>query len=335
VIARLGSDGPMAATVRLFRRCITVPAASDDTDEASLKQDTRRMARSMRAEDIPTRSAAESAPTFSPPCPVELCRMVGLGEVCTHPDHRRKGFAGKCLEAAQRLIEEREDHHYARQCAAEWGVALNEGRCVSALHAASEAAALYERLGYVRVPVLKTVIPVERASVMEVEVCPLPEGWRVVRATPEDAPSLAAIQKTFTLRHGLVGVHIRTVEFWRTYVLGWKAQENVCLLQEREGDEWRSVAYCTALEKNGHVSLADFGHSLASLSAELFASLVREAVNDGPAAVVCPMAVFHGVRVTRPEPSPEASDSAWMYRFVTPSEEFPPDRHVVWDMDGF
>lgn len=307
-----GGSGPLAATVRVFRRAVRLLPPPHGARSAA---------------DSRSAEATGPAGLYVP--------LGGLGEVCSHPHHRGRGLAGRTLIAA------------AARCEGRGGLGSTHTSSgfgpLMALHAASEASALYARLGFAHVSVAKCpIIVASPGAVARIDVCrpadtpssTVPDsarpiallspretaeltssgiaadastapagypsivvrsavhgsvddssaswstsvsasavaasgsGWRVRRATVDDVPVLAALRERMSDSERLVGVHERSAEHWRRYVMGWRCPAGVMVLevpanrlagQDHGGSDhgWTARGFAIGLCKRGRASIGE------------------------------------------------------------------------------
>ncbi len=165
---------------------------------------------------------------------VEL-RMGGIGGVCTHPDHRMKGYAAAVMNRALEYMQSRGDH-----------VALLITGQVN----------FYTRMGY------HTVWSPSRMVIQAADAAGLAAPLKVRPATPKDLSQMAALYDRHW-NHRIT--RPRSAETWRWYILN-RPERLVRVVESGAGD---LLGYAIGVGGNELEVVVDSQEALGSLLAHL------------------------------------------------------------------
>ena len=132
----------------------------------------------------------------------QKCEAGGIGEVCTHSQHRRKGLAKQLLHNAIDAMKSRSSPKM---------------KC-SLLHASPALTQVYERSAdYRAVTSYWSLLPLDADSIRMEQYTP-GTGFHVRLASfPNDTNSLQQIHQEYS-EHRFAGCIIRSVEYWNEYL---------------------------------------------------------------------------------------------------------------------
>lgn len=269
--------------------------------------------------------------------------MGGIGEVCTHPLARKRGYSRRLMASALEHMESNE-------------VVL------SALHGGAAVAAFYRTCGYATVPVEYVSVDIAHGTSLSgaggsatddavaVVVSPLAVSLLDVSSTSDDTLcALSAMHRDYS--RPFVGVAVRSMDYWKCWMsVEMKDMMYLCM----EGGELvgyaafrvRRAASGVPLERPllclADLALApEIADSEAGRAALLaMATQVARDLLPSATALVIPFAVAARFPDCPAESDPSLQDVGWMYRAVSESDSVPDSlsdarRHVVWHADDF
>lgn len=236
--------------------------------------------------------------------------VYGIGEVCTDPQHRRRGLSSRLLNDAHRDI-------------------IKEG--VSVLHASASFFSFYERLGYQSVRTRWTQVHVE------VPQLPAQESRQIRPANfALDTEGLMQVHSEYS-RARFMGLR-RTKDYWHEY-LSAELENDLHVDEDSKG---RICSYLALRHYPDRVILRDFGCSAQSQVAQRMAILLSfalqraDARGDSSIEFVVPTLIYEeidGAPWLR-DPVRSADDLGWMYRNDdNPHADVKP--HLIWPVDSF
>ena len=225
----------------------------------------------------------------------------GIGEVCTHPNHQRRGLAKLLLKDAVDIM---------RSSATDDRLEEGGRMRISLLHAAPEFRPVYAKAGgYRSVRSGWSEVRVDASRLSEGRSSP-----RIRRAAfPRDGPRLRDLHRGFSERR-LVTV-VRTAEYWNEYV---SAELGDTLLVLEDDGTGEIKAWMSIRRRGGRYQLREFGMDLGKNSrdgeaaplsssfAALFGACL-EAEADG------------GVPSAEPRAGPGECDAGAGHRVVMPT----------------
>lgn len=243
----------------------------------------------------------------------------GIGEVCTHADHRKRGLSKILLHDAIRIMTSR-------------------GMKLSLLHAAPEFFAVYEKSGgYACVRSEWSLIAID-CSKLDNTPAPPPFQLRLAQF-PQDTARLQELHKEYSERR-FVGCIVRSKEYWNTYISKELEGSLWTLVKENEIVAWLSVR-----ERGDRYQLRDFGNDASSITtAEAMSMLLSQAAPDKERMRLhLPTAIVEEIHETKPAfvdwtTLVAEDDHGWMYKTLQADQKSISDaatRHLIWPADSF
>eukprot|EP00540_Astrosyne_radiata_P017578 CAMPEP_0116822472 /NCGR_PEP_ID=MMETSP0418-20121206/287_1 /TAXON_ID=1158023 /ORGANISM="Astrosyne radiata, Strain 13vi08-1A" /LENGTH=352 /DNA_ID=CAMNT_0004450589 /DNA_START=216 /DNA_END=1274 /DNA_ORIENTATION=- len=248
----------------------------------------------------------------------------GIGEVCTHVQHRRRGLSKILLQNAMEIMR--------------WRKSIK----VSLLHAAPTFFPVYERGGNYQ-------CTTSQWSLVPVLVDQLTPNSRHVRVPnfgeprfgPIDTPRLQEIHREYSEKR-FVGCILRSQEYWRDYLAKELEGSMRVLLVKNRPAAWISIRP----RGNGRFQLREFGCEIRVVStATAMCQLLADVLGAESSNVTLhlPTAVLQeckGADFFQWETVQEENDMGWMYRtlqddgpsMVDLSKTIP---HLIWPADSF
>ncbi|KAL7548555.1 hypothetical protein ACHAWF_011842 [Thalassiosira exigua] len=199
-----GGEGEIASSVRVFRRTLSVPPGGREGGVAKIE-------------------------------------AGGIGEVCTSPDHRRRGLSKILLTDAVNVMKS----------------LRSEGMTCSLLHASPAFRPVYAKFGYESVKSEWSVVPVRLKGLSNRREA---GEWRVRPARfPGDASYLERLHRTYS-EERLITV-VRSSRYWEEYVSAELGDTLWVLTKSAEGpdDGGAIAAWISIRKKAGRFQLREFG----------------------------------------------------------------------------
>eukprot|EP00804_Cyclotella_cryptica_P017351 CCRYP_020902-RA/>CCRYP_020902-RA protein AED:0.00 eAED:0.00 QI:199/-1/1/1/-1/1/1/125/394 len=208
-----GEDEAIVSSVRIFRRTLTLGPGSD-VDVASLE-------------------------------------AGGIGEVCTSPNHQRRGLSKILLSDALKIMKH-----------------AGSGMSCSLLHASPDFRPVYAKVGgyecvtscWSVVPVLLDQLTQERSGQYQYNGEEF--SWKVRQAVfPQDTPQLYRLHQKYS-EERLVTIQ-RSEQYWNDYVRG-ELGDNLWVLTTIQGSRYKEdsseiVAWISIRKRGGRYQLREFG----------------------------------------------------------------------------
>jgi len=261
----------------------------------------------------------------------------GIGEVCTHHDHRRRGLSKALLTDCLEIMESRKTP-------------------ISLLHAAPAFFPVYESVGYHCV--------LSKWSIVDVDLGVGNEGSGSIRPAsfPGDADELHRIHISYS-ESKLAGCIARSKEYWIEYVS--KELDGSLFVLTEADDESSVVAWASVRQRGppGQYQLRDFGldESKTIPPSDALARLaghgIRQIREEETAGCKLSMPTFVLDQVRKSSPSSaffnmdsivENNDNGWMYKSIMPDALVMSDLvgtvddsadsgvpHIIWPTDSF
>jgi len=289
----------------------------------------------------------------------ESCEAGGIGEVCTHSQHRKKGLAKQLLHSAIEAMNSR---------------SAPEMKC-SLLHASPALTQVYERSAdYKAVTSFWSVLTIH-VGPTHVDKYPVKAGFHVRKAVfPNDTVTLQKIHQEYSEKR-FAGCIIRTVDYWNDY-LSQEIGDSLYVLVSSNGggnENVESIVAWMSVRKRSDVrlQLRDFGCNRSMIgTSEAFPILLRNfieiqhAINDehekyGHLEIHIPTEVLSEMKDEGLDESDtwikwsskieEENDAGWMYKKLRDKddhrEKSPFDMpfiveqlkvpHIIWPSDSF
>lgn len=240
----------------------------------------------------------------------------GIGEVCTHTDHRKRGLSKILLQDAIRIM-------------------MSRGMKLSLLHAAPEFFAVYEKSGgYACVTSEWSVITIDCSKL------DTPAHAFEIRLAqfPQDTARLQELHNEYSERR-FVGCIVRSKEYWNTYISKELEGPLWTLVKENEIVAWLSVR-----ERGNRYQLRDFGCDTSTITApEAMSLLLSQAVDKEPISLHLPTAVVEEIMETNPvfvdwTTLVAEDDHGWMYKTLQADQKSmsaAAAKHLIWPADSF
>ena len=292
----------------------------------------------------------------------------GIGEVCTSPNHQRRGLSKLLLKDALRIMG-----------------SGNEGMACSLLHSSPDFRPVYRKVGgYECVKSEWSLVPIILQNLSTAKIIPAGEHaeWSIRRANfPDDVSRLMELHKEYSEKR-FAGCVVRSENYWKEYVraeLGdtlWVMTERKIGLTagEEEGD--RIVAWISIRKRGDRFQLREFGVDIIGSGktnvAEAIKSLLGVALHDAgesgvgsrhegempllslPTVVLSEILDLH-VLLSRISPASHTfcfdmnhvtveDDDGWMYVifdktkasiFELTTRDKNPVPHLIWPTDSF
>jgi predicted GNAT family N-acyltransferase len=276
----------------------------------------------------------------------------GIGEVCTHSDHRRRGLSKFLLHDAIEIMKTK--RHNLQ---------------VSLLHAAPEFFPVYEKAGgYVCcttsrwsvVSIIQLVEQQEKQHARTWTPTNNDTSYSVREAQfPDDTEHMQKLHQTYSERR-FAGCIIRTKDYWNDYLSKELVGSLFVLEQSNNNGKELVVAWLSIRSRGGRYQLREFGLDSNQVTATVALPLLlgramkqlEDNANDGVAVssrfdLALPTAVLDEIRpdkVSFVDWSTETleNDIGWMYKTlregisgmdqVLKSKEIP---HLIWPADSF
>lgn len=204
----------------------------------------------------------------------------GIGEVCTSPNHRRRGLSTILLHNALTIMQDDSSNNNNN----------SGGMSCSVLHASPDFRQYYTKVGgYQSVSSFWYVVPIEYknlcASITTDNSRKLSSAgrFRVRNAIfPQDAPRLYQLYQIYSEQR-LVTI-VRSLEYWDKYVSAELSNSLWVLtstLDDSDDDDCNIVAWMSIKEKgNGRYQLREFGLDKEQISTTLAMSRLLHATLD-------------------------------------------------------
>ena len=246
----------------------------------------------------------------------------GIGEVCTLPEHRRRGLSSRLLHNAIQIMTEQKMK-------------------LSLLHAAPAFFPVYEKSGYSNVVSQWSTLTVHLSNGLNKDA----SSTRLAKF-PEDTQQLQSIHQKYSEQRFL-GCIVRNEAYWNEYLARELEGSLYVLLQENRIVAWISVRF-----RNEKYQIREFGVEGISTSMALSSLLQRAISNeDGHVELCVPTAVLDELQ--KEETSKDAlsfvdwtsarsdNDDGWMYRALGENEDrlhvsmTQTKPYLLWPADSF
>jgi GNAT superfamily N-acetyltransferase len=212
----------------------------------------------------------------------ETCGMVGLGEVCTHPDFRGKGIASLLMKDAYVWCEKAAEAAHAE------AVAAGETPLpyISTLHAAASVGPLYQKYGFsslhsIAYGRLALADAFAASGSEDIKGTHGAMGLTASPATVEEGFDWSANWEQLQAAHSsmcshleLVGTTVRDKEYWLRWMPNVTGNRMVVFMDK--DDKSKILAYAAFARKNDHYRLSDAGMSKEVASNPEAAAFVLE-----------------------------------------------------------
>ncbi len=168
-------------------------------------------------------------------CGRSYTNVGGIGEVCTHPNYRRRGIGRQLLEEAVKSMKNQEMDY-------------------SILHASKHLREFYVRAGW------NIALPVRR-RLLRVMLCNNASSFSGIlcrRGARSDIPSLYAIWKEFSEARIDSGIQLRDLDRFRRWSWVELAVVGTLWVAEHDGD---IVGYCSVVETAHSYRCREYGVS--------------------------------------------------------------------------
>lgn len=252
----------------------------------------------------------------------------GVGEVCTHPDHRRRGLSKILLEKSIAFME---------SCGME----------TSLLHAGAAVTPVYKKNGnYDCTKSRWSVVKMDRAK-----LCAPDEGYSVRLAVfPADTEALLPLHKVYS-EDRFAGCIVRTRQYWNEYL---REEIGNSLFVLAEGGV--VVAWLSIRPRSGRFQLREFGINRECVGAtQAISVLLRKALEKESSSEIhflLPTSVLDDVKngdtkdvstfILWDEGVQEEDDIGWMYRPIVKKDSrsgmveiAKGGEHLIWPADSF
>ena len=192
----------------------------------------------------------------------------GIGEVCTSPNHRRRGLSTILLHNALTIMQDDSNNNSNNNNNNNSNNNNSGGMSCSVLHASPEFRPYYTKVGgYQSVHSLWSVVPIEYTNLTSSittdnsrkQLSSPGAGRFTVRNAifPQDAPRLYQLYKLYS-EHRLVTI-VRSLEYWENYV-SVELSDSLWVLSLDTDDDCNIVAWMSIKEKgSGRYQLREFG----------------------------------------------------------------------------
>jgi hypothetical protein len=237
----------------------------------------------------------------------------GIGEVCTHADHRKRGLSKMLLQDAIRIMTSR-------------------GMKMSLLHAAPSFFSVYEKSGgYACVASKWSLITMDCSKRVK-----HPSDIRLGQF-PHDTARLQELHQGYSERR-FVGCIVRSKEYWNTYIC-----------KELEGSLWtlvkkNEIVACLSVRQRGdRHQLRDFACDTNTITvSEAMSTLLSQAIDKERFGLHLPTAIVEEIRETNPEfvdwsTYASEDDNGWMYKTLQADQNSMSGaaNHLIWPADSF
>uniref|UniRef100_A0A7S4MSD4 N-acetyltransferase domain-containing protein n=1 Tax=Odontella aurita TaxID=265563 RepID=A0A7S4MSD4_9STRA len=247
----------------------------------------------------------------------------GIGEVCTHPEHRRRGLSKMLLTKSISFME-------------------NCGLETSLLHAAAAVTPVYKKNGNYECTTSRwSLVKIDQSK-----LCGNCEGYSVRLANfPSDTKILMHLHRIYS-EERYAGCIVRTELYWNKY-LSKEIGNSLFVLME--GDA--IVAWLSIRPRGGRFQLREFGMKKDIISAaKAISLLLHKACSDDNINFLLPTTVLDDIEGTDTYSSfvqwedgvQEEDDIGWMYRVIAKKEDTPgmveitkENEHLIWPADSF
>ena len=239
----------------------------------------------------------------------------GIGEVCTHADHRKRGLSKILLQAAIRIMTSR-------------------GMKLSLLHAAPSFFSVYEKSGGYSCVTSKWSLVTMNCS----KLVTLPYTHTIRHAQfPQDTARLQELHQGYS-EGRFVGCIVRSKEYWNTYIS-----------KELEGSLWTLVkgnefVACLSIRQRGdRHQLRDFACDTSTISvSEAMSTLLSQAIDEEQFCLHLPTAIVEEIRESNPafvdwSTYAAEDDDGWMYKTLQADQKSMSGatNHLIWPADSF
>lgn len=254
----------------------------------------------------------------------EACFAGGIGEVCTSPQHRKRGLSKLLLQNAIEIM-------------------TNRGMRLSLLHADPAFFSVYQKGGgYENVKSTWSVVNVIRSNLQDDAASP----YSIRQAQfPKDTSRIQAIHQTYSEQR-FVGCIIRSEEYWNEYIC--KELEGSLWTLVQEGSD-EVIAWLSLRQRGERYQLRDFGCDTNVVAvSEALSLLLKTALcdlSDEEVPLHLPTVVLDDARPSQPSyldfsTAVSEDDDGWMYKTLKSNQESMVQaaktrEHLIWPADSF
>lgn len=257
------------------------------------------------------------------PITSQICKAGGIGEVCTHADHRRRGLSSQLLQQAVSAMK-------------------HNVMAVSFLHSAPTFFPVYEKAGYVSVRSRWSVVTISIPTNLQ------PKNYEIRTALfPHDTLTLRTLHHQYSEMR-FSGCIVRSEAYWNEYIA--KELENSLFVLSRNGGKlecWMSIRW-----KNGRCQLREFGCDKGTALSEVFYPLFLHCLRysqpsvSGTVELCLPTAILEELTRDVGDTIPwirdyvREDDLGWMYKNLkvegSSTMQFDSSKeHLIWPSDSF
>jgi predicted GNAT family N-acyltransferase len=266
----------------------------------------------------------------SPCCgPVVIIAAGGIGEVCTAPEHRRRGLSSQLLRQALSAMATQDSCTPLK----------TQNMKLSFLHSAPTFFPVYQKAGYTSLR--------SRWSVMTIAMntCCIDDISAVIQTAsfPDDTTSLQALHRQYSEQR-FVGCIVRSEAYWNEYIS--KELQNFIVMK---GEDSTILGWMSIRPRNDCYQLCEFGCVSRVAVHRVFLPLLKHALKTLDASMPdtiqlqIPTAVVEDVTSQGPikwiSKVEQEYDMGWMYKNLEESQleiQLNTEKdHLIWPSDSF